>query len=186
MDSNFMQGLKDKLGKAAGGGKGVLGNIGDKFKNSAFGSGVMSGFNEAKAAKAKLSEAKERASSFINRSVGDIMDILKGTGNHQSALTQLADLIQGIRDDMNENHQEDMDIQNSGSTDEGADTSQSSTIESGQTDPTAGTESASEATSGLNNNNNNAGGAGSPDITSGSAGAFAEYALRPGETGQGR
>ena len=172
MDSNFMQGLKDKLGKTVGGGKGVLGNIGDKFKNSAFGSGVMSGFNEAKAAKAKLSEAKERASSFINRSVGDIMDILKGTGSHQSALTQLADLIQGIRDDMNENHQEDMDIQNSGSTDEGADTSQSSTIESGQTDPTAGTESASEATSGLNNNNNNnAGGAGSPDITSGSAGA---------------
>lgn len=102
-----------------------------KFKNTAFGSGLTSGFTEARKAKEKLSNAKERASSFINRSVGDIMDAIQGTGNKPSALTQISDLIKGFREDMNNNHQEDMDAQKDEAESNDTSSNDSPTIENG-------------------------------------------------------
>ena len=86
--------------------------LGDKIRNSGtFGASFMSGFDEAKEAKKKLSEAKERASTFVNRSVGDIMDIIKGEKSvEKSPFTQILDMIKGFRDDVNNNHEEDVEL----------------------------------------------------------------------------
>lgn len=91
--------------------KGFLGRTGDAFRSTRFGSGFMSGFDEAKAAKKTLSEQAERMSSFPNKAVGNIMDVIMGKKNVPSALTELADIIQGIRDDMNGNHEETLQAQ---------------------------------------------------------------------------
>ena len=166
--NGFLDNMKEKTG---GGIKGLANKGADWFKNTQFGSGVLSGFNEAKAAKAKMNEAKERASSFINRATGDIMDVLKGTGNQPSALTQLSDLIQGIRDDMNNNHQEDIELQEGGGdTGESSSDETPSTPESGQADPTTGGTSASETISSVNNpSSGNVGDGGTPTSDIGSA-----------------
>lgn len=91
--------------------KGLFGRAGDAFRKTTFGSGFMSGFDEAKAAKKKLSEHAERMSSFPNRAIGNIMDVIMGKSNGKSAFTEICDLITGLRDDMNKNHKEDMNIQ---------------------------------------------------------------------------
>lgn len=87
--------------------------LGDKIRNSGtFGASFMSGFDEAREAKKKLSEAQERASSFTNRSIGDIMDIIKGEKSIEtSPFNQILDMIKGFRDDVNGNHEEDVEIQ---------------------------------------------------------------------------
>ena len=91
--------------------KGLFGRAGDAFRKTTFGSGFMSGFDEAKKAKKKLSEHAERMSSFPNRAIGNIMDVIMGKSNGKSAFTEICDLITGLRDDMNKNHKEDMNIQ---------------------------------------------------------------------------
>ena len=146
---NKMKGwFGDKVDENGNVKKGLFSTAKDKITNSAFVQGTMKGFNEAKSAKKKLNEKVERDSSFINRATGDIMDILKGTSNKPSALTQLADLVQGIRDDMNENHQEDMDASNDENNNDSSEQDQSSTPESGQANPLS--DSDASASSGNN------------------------------------
>lgn len=85
--------------------------LGDRIRGSGtFGASFMSGFDEARAAKKKLSEAQERASSFVNRSVGDIMDVITGKkAMENSPFNQLLDAINEFRSDVNDNHEEDME-----------------------------------------------------------------------------
>ena len=87
--------------------------LGDKIRSSGtFGASFMTGFDEARAAKKKLSEAQERASSFVNRSVGDIMDVITGKkAMENSPFNQLLDVLKGFRSDVNGNHEEDMEAQ---------------------------------------------------------------------------
>lgn len=87
--------------------------LGDKIRNSGtFGASFMTGFDEARAAKKKLSEAQERASSFVNRSVGDIMDVITGKkAMENSPFNQLLDVLKGFRSDVNGNHEEEMEAQ---------------------------------------------------------------------------
>lgn len=87
--------------------------LGDKIRGSGtFGASFMTGFDEARAAKKKLSEAQERASSFVNRSVGDIMDVITGKkAMENSPFNQLLDVLKGFRSDVNGNHEEEMKAQ---------------------------------------------------------------------------
>lgn len=80
--------------------------------------GATSGFKKVKEIKAKRdeekakkSEAAERGSSFINRTVGSIMDIFKGTDKSPSLLTNIYDVITGIHKDVNKNHEDDVKAQ---------------------------------------------------------------------------
>lgn len=91
--------------------KGLLGRAGDAFRKTAFGSGFMSGFDNAKKVKDKLAKEKERHSSFGNEALGNIMDVIMGKSDGKSAFTQICDLITGLRDDMNNNHKEDLGVQ---------------------------------------------------------------------------
>lgn len=121
-----------------------------KFKNTAFGSGLTSGFTEARKAKEKLSDAKERASSFINKSVGNIMDAITGAGNKPSALTQISDLIKGFREDMNNNHQEDMEAQKDEVESNDTSSDDSPTIENGADNNNDNNNGSSSSNSGSN------------------------------------
>lgn len=84
--------------------------VGDVIRGSGtFGASFMTGFDEAREAKKKLSEAQERASSFVNRSVGDIMDVITGKKSvENSPFNQLIDIITEFKDDVNGNHEEDV------------------------------------------------------------------------------
>lgn len=81
-----------KVGQFAGkwGGK-IFGGL----KNSGFGQGFTKAWREKSEAKAAAANAKERASSFINRATGSIMDMFKGS--EQSMLTSIADILENIR-----------------------------------------------------------------------------------------
>lgn len=81
-----------KVGQFAGkwGGK-LFGGL----KNSGFGQGFTKAWREKSEAKAAAANAKERASSFINRATGSIMDMFKGS--EQSMLTSIADILEHIR-----------------------------------------------------------------------------------------
>ena len=90
---------------------GLRERAGAKFRSTAFGAGFMKSWDESKAAKKKLDEATERASTYINRTAGSILDILTGKealGDH-SPFQEICDIITGIRDDMNANHEEDIE-----------------------------------------------------------------------------
>lgn len=106
--------------------KGLFGKAWDKVKNSktgqlagSFTSGLTKGFKQAKAAQSKMNEKAERLSTFANRALGDIWDVILGKSNEKSAFTILCETIQGVRDDMNKNHEEDLtkDDENGTSTD---------------------------------------------------------------------
>lgn len=106
--------------------KGLFGKAWDKVKDSkagqlvgSFGSGLTKGFKQAKATQSKMSEKAERASTFANRALGDIWDVILGKSNEKSVFTILCETIQGVRDDMNKNHEEDLtkDDENGTTTD---------------------------------------------------------------------
>lgn len=155
---------------------GLKERAGAKFRSTAFGAGFMKSWDESKAAKKKLDEATERASTYINRTAGSILDILTGKealGDH-SPFQEICDIITGIRDDMNANHEED--VENSqGSEDEtesevtGAISDNVSEIVSGST----GAEGASGAAEGAVNalGGASSGAAGAASGAAGAAGA---------------
>lgn len=119
---------------------GFFGKIKNKIQESKFVQGVTKGFKEAKAAKAKMSEEKERMSTFSNRAVGNIMDVIMGKSDAPSAFSQICDLIKNFHKDVNENHEED--VKKAAEQDDENETT--STVETGQTDPTNGTQTATE------------------------------------------
>lgn len=135
--------------------KGLFGKAWDKVKNSkagqlagSFTSGLTKGFKQAKAAQSKMSEKAERLSTFANRALGDIWDVILGKSNEKSVFTILCETIQGVRDDMNKNHEEDLtkDDENGTSTDNdpnGTGTSTTtSTIDDNKTPETSTVDSA--------------------------------------------
>ena len=141
-DSKLGQGIR-KLGNTirSGAGEGRQ-SLADKFKNTKFGSGFMSGFGEAAKAKAAMNDHKERMSSFANKAVGNIMDVVTGKYQGPSALTQLADILTGIRNDINGNHEETMEAQEENAA--SASETQTATVDSGST---AGSITQSQTTS---------------------------------------
>lgn len=125
--------------------KGLFGKAWDKVKNSkagqlagSFTSGLTKGFKQAKAAQSKMSEKAERLSTFANRALGDIWDVILGKSNEKSAFTVLCETIQGVRDDMNKNHEEDLanDDENGTSTDNDPNGTSTNNTTSGTNTPT--------------------------------------------------
>ena len=100
----------DEFNKEKSEKKSIGERVGDAIRSSGtFGASFMTGFDEAREAKKKLSEAQERASSFVNRSVGDIMDVITGKKSiENSPFNQLIDIITEFKDDVNGNHEEDV------------------------------------------------------------------------------
>lgn len=99
---NLLGKKNEETGKREGG-------VFEKVRNSKAGQVVgsfASGFSEAKKEsdkiKAAMQEKQERASSFINRTTGDILDILKG--DQPSVLKQLADI---LNDEIDRNKEKD-------------------------------------------------------------------------------
>lgn len=143
----FMKGFKKVTGlfKKNSDEKGLFGKAWDKVKNSkagqlvgSFGSGLTKGFKQAKAAQAKMNDKAERASTFANRALGDIWDVILGKSNEKSAFTVLCETIQGVRDDMNKNHEEDLanDDENGTTTDNDPDKTKTDNTTSGTTTST--------------------------------------------------
>lgn len=133
--------------------KGLFGKAWDKVKNSkagqlvgSFGSGLTKGFKQAKAAQSKLNDKAERASTFANRALGDIWDVILGKSNEKSAFTVLCETIQGVRDDMNKNHEEDLanDDENGTTTDNDPDKTKTDNTTSGTTTSTVDDNKTSE------------------------------------------
>lgn len=125
--------------------KGLFGKAWDKVKNSkagqlagSFTSGLTKGFKQAKAAQSKMSEKAERLSTFANRALGDIWDVILGKSNEKSAFTVLCETIQGVRDDMNKNHEEDLanDDENGTTTDNDPSKTSTDNTTSGTNTPT--------------------------------------------------
>lgn len=125
--------------------KGLFGKAWDKVKNSkagqlagSFTSGLTKGFKQAKAAQAKMNDKAERASTFANRALGDIWDVILGKSKEKSAFTVLCETIQGVRDDMNKNHEEDLadDDKSGTTTDNDPDKTKTDNTTSGTNTPT--------------------------------------------------
>ena len=133
--------------------KGLFGKAWDKVKNSkagqlagSFTSGLTKGFKQAKAAQAKMNDKAERLSTFANRALGDIWDVILGKSNEKSAFTVLCETIQGVRDDMNKNHEEDLanDDENGTSTDNDPNGTSANNTTSGTNTPTVADNQTSE------------------------------------------
>lgn len=80
--------------------------IGNFLKNNAFAKGFTKGFKGAAKSKEAADDNIERLSSFPNKALGNIMDAIMGKSGEKSAFTALCESIQGVRDDMNKNHEE--------------------------------------------------------------------------------
>ncbi len=80
--------------------------IGNFLKNNAFAKGFTKGFKGAAKPKEAADDNIERLSSFPNKALGNIMDAIMGKSGEKSAFTALCESIQGVRDDMNKNHEE--------------------------------------------------------------------------------
>lgn len=136
-----ISGIVDKIKNRDPDKPSLLQRAGEKVRSTRIGAGFLKGFDEAKAAKNKMNDAKERMSSFTNRSIGTIMDVIQGKSDAPSAFSQLMDVIKGFHEDVNENHEEEikkMDEQNEATDDdENAKPETQSTVETGQTSPTA-------------------------------------------------
>lgn len=128
---NLLGKKNEETGKREGG-------VFEKVRNSKAGQVVgsfASGFSEAKKEsdkiKAAMQEKQERASSFINRTTGDILDILKG--DQPSVLKQLADI---LNDEIDRNKEKDAkeEKENEKSNNENSSNTTSSTPETTTTE----------------------------------------------------
>lgn len=112
--------------------KGLIPRAGDAFRKTSFGSGFMSGFDRAREAKKEAAEKAEREGSFINRTAGSILDVLTGKEQGGSLLNQILDMMDGIRSDINTNHEEDMMAATEDESIDNSSTEETSTVETGQ------------------------------------------------------